>query len=84
MRIFMATYVAQLPVLSQCLSNSQGSTMSLAQYNVHMLVYHEACELYVEAARREKRFKNWPRQWKINLIEKLNPQSRDLYQEICQ
>ncbi|SKA17022.1 GIY-YIG nuclease superfamily protein [Legionella maceachernii] len=29
-----------------------------AQYNVHMLVYYEAHELYVEAARREKRFKN--------------------------
>ncbi|VEH33959.1 GIY-YIG nuclease family protein [Legionella sainthelensi] len=55
-----------------------------AQYNVHMMVYYEAYELYVEAARREKRFKNWPRQWKINLIEKLNPQSRDLYEEICQ
>jgi hypothetical protein len=29
-------------------------------------------ETYVEAARREKRFKNWCRQWKINLIEELN------------
>ena len=42
-----------------------------AKYNVHMLVYYEVHELYVEAARREKRFKNWPRQWKINLIERL-------------
>ena len=55
-----------------------------AKYNVHMLVYYEAHELYIEAARREKRFKNWPRQWKINLIEKLNPEWRDLYEEICQ
>ena len=44
----------------------------------------EVHELYVEAARREKRFKNWPRQWKINLIERLNPDWRDLYEEICQ
>lgn len=29
------------------------------------------------------RFKNWPRQWKINLIEKFNPEWRDLYEEIC-
>ena len=55
-----------------------------AKYNVHMLVYYEMHELYIEAARREKRFKNWPRQWKINLIEKLNPEWRDLYEEICQ
>lgn len=55
-----------------------------AEYNVHILVYYEAHELYVEAARREKRFKNWPRQWKINLIEKIKPEWRDLYEEICQ
>ena len=54
-----------------------------AKYNVHMLVYYEAHELCVEAARREKRFKNWPRQWKINLIEKHNPEWRDVYNEIC-
>ena len=55
-----------------------------AKYNVHMLVYYEVHELYTEAARREKRFKNWPRQWKINLIVGLNPDWRDLYEEICQ
>ena len=45
-----------------------------AKYNVHMLVYYETHETYVEAARREKRFKNWCRQWKLNLIEDLNPE----------
>ena len=48
-----------------------------------MLVYYETHETYVEAARREKRFKNWCRQWKLNLIEDLNPEWRDLYEEIC-
>lgn len=33
-----------------------------AQYNVHMLVYYEMQSTYIEAARREKRFKNWCRQ----------------------
>ncbi|WP_115090987.1 GIY-YIG nuclease family protein [Legionella worsleiensis] len=32
----------------------------IAKYNLHMLVYYEMDELYIEAARREKRFKNWP------------------------
>jgi putative endonuclease len=54
-----------------------------AKYNVHTLVYYEVHETYVEAARREKRFKNWCRQWKLNLIEKLNPEWRDLYEDIC-
>jgi putative endonuclease len=54
-----------------------------AKYNVHMLVYYEVHGTYVEAARREKRFKNWRRQWKINLIETLNPEWCDLYADIC-
>ncbi len=54
-----------------------------AQYNVDRLVYYEVHEIYVEAARREKRFKKWPRQWKINLIERLNTDWHDLYIEIC-
>ena len=42
-----------------------------ARYNAGILVYYEVHESYVEAARREKRFKNWCRQWKLNLIEEL-------------
>lgn len=54
-----------------------------AKYNVQQLVYYEIHHAYIEAARREKRFKNWPRKWKIALIEKMNPQWLDLYQDIC-
>lgn len=54
-----------------------------AKYNVHILVYYEIHPTYFEAARREKRFKNWGRQWKLNLIEGLNPDWRDLYEGIC-
>ena len=45
----------------------------LADSPVHMLVYYEVHATYVEAARREKRLKNWRRQWKLNLIETINP-----------
>ncbi|MDF1757240.1 MAG: GIY-YIG nuclease family protein [Legionellaceae bacterium] len=54
-----------------------------AKYDVSNLVYYEIHESYVEAARREKRFKKWPRQWKINIIEDLNITWRDLYTDIC-
>jgi putative endonuclease len=54
-----------------------------AKYNVHRLVYYEVHATYVEAARREKRLKNWCRQWTLNLIETLNPEWRDLYEDIC-
>ena len=53
------------------------------QYNVHMLVYYEIHSTCLEAARREARFKNWCRKWKLNLIEEFNPTWRDLYEEIC-
>ena len=53
------------------------------KHNVCMLVYYETYNTYIEAARREKRFKNWCRQWKLNLIESTNPEWRDLYEEIC-
>ena len=54
-----------------------------SRYNVHILVYYEVHETYIEAARREKRFKNWCRQWKLNLIEGRNSEWRDLYEDIC-
>jgi len=50
-----------------------------AKYNVSQLVYFEEHESYVEAAKREKRLKNWCRQWKLNLIEQKNPHWNDLY-----
>jgi len=62
--------------------NKINSKAFTAKYNVFGLVYYEVHETYVEAARREKRFKKWPRQWKINLIEKLNAEWRDLYESI--
>ena len=52
-------------------------------YHVHHLVYYEQHVDISEAIKREKRLKNWQRQWKIELIEKDNPGWRDLYQDIC-
>ena len=54
-----------------------------SKYQVHQLVYYEVHQTIIEAVRREKRFKNWCRQWKLNLIEGFNPAWHDLYEEIC-
>jgi putative endonuclease len=35
-----------------------------------------------EAISREKQIKKWNRKWKLSLIEEMNPEWRDLYQEI--
>jgi putative endonuclease len=53
-----------------------------AQYGVDLLVYYEAYPDIIDAINREKRLKEWPRLWKINLIENDNPMWRDLYEEI--
>jgi len=52
------------------------------KYNVDRLVYYEQTEDIYAALQREKRLKKWNRKWKIDLIEKNNPQWKDLYYEI--
>jgi putative endonuclease len=52
------------------------------KYGVHRLVWYEATNDIEEAIMREKQMKKWRRQWKINLIEKDNPNWDDLYEEI--
>ena len=47
-----------------------------------MLVYYETGGGYEGALHREKQIKEWEREWKIELIEKVNPEWRDLCGEI--
>jgi putative endonuclease len=49
-----------------------------------MLVYYESYGDITLAAAREKRVKEWKRQWKIDRIQKMNPDWKDLYQDIIQ
>ena len=52
------------------------------QYQVHLLVYYEMHESILEAIAREKQLKKWNRDWKIRLIEGLNENWADLYNQI--
>ena len=49
------------------------------KYNIDKLVYFESFQYIYDAFRREKQLKKWNRAWKIELIEKANPQWRDFY-----
>ena len=49
------------------------------KYSVHMLVYFEETSEIESAIQREKQLKTWKRNWKLELIEKGNPEWRDLY-----
>ena len=48
------------------------------KYGVKRLVYFEEYPLYADAIRRETSLKRWKRAWKLDLIEKHNPQWIDL------
>jgi putative endonuclease len=52
------------------------------QYGVHSLVFVEFHESMTDAILREKRIKKWRREWNLELIERANPQWRDLYAEL--
>ena len=49
-----------------------------AKYNCDKLIYFEEFENGGEAEKREKQFKKWKRDWKIELIEEMNPSWSDL------
>lgn len=52
------------------------------KYKVNKLVYYEIYEYPHEAIFREKQLKEWKRRWKLELIEKENPDWRDLYADL--
>lgn len=52
------------------------------KYNGTHLVHYELYGDMIQAIQREKNIKHWLREWKIALIEKNNPEWRDLWDEI--
>lgn len=52
------------------------------KYNVALLVYYEVFNDVNEAILREKRLKKWNRDWKIRLIESINPNWDDLIDKL--
>ncbi len=52
------------------------------QHDVCRLVHYELFTEMTPAITREKQLKKWNRDWKLRLIERRNPQWRDLWDEI--
>jgi len=50
----------------------------LIKYKLKKLIYLEEYSNVNEAIAREKQLKNWHREWKLNLIKKVNPKFNDL------
>ncbi len=50
------------------------------RYAVKLLVFAEPHDTAMAAIQREKTLKHWSRKWKLALIERDNPDWRDLYE----
>ena len=49
------------------------------KYEINKLVYLEETNNIESALKREKQLKNWKREWKVELINSINPTWKDLY-----
>jgi len=63
-------------LIKRVFEHKQGAVKGFTKkYNVKKLVFYEVHE----AIKREKQIKKWERHWKIQLIERSNPDWIDLY-----
>ena len=49
---------------------------------MHRLVWFETSDSIASAIQKEKQIKGWKREWKVQLIQKGNPDWRDLYDSL--
>ena len=52
------------------------------RHRLHRLVWYEAHDDVYQAITREKLIKKWHRDWKVNLIQAMNPDWVDLYANV--
>jgi putative endonuclease len=52
------------------------------KYRLYDLIYYEYFERITDAIDREKQLKNWHQDWKINLIKSVNPEMKDLKDQL--
>jgi hypothetical protein len=64
-----------------CISASSDRRFT-KRYGLKILVYYEQHDDIRTAIAREKTIKHWPRAWKVRLIHAMNPEWKDLYDEL--
>ena len=53
-----------------------------SEYDVTMLVWYQHYDRVIDARHREDKIKKWRREWKMKLIEEMNPEWRDFYEDL--
>lgn len=70
-------------LVNRIYNHKQGNgSIFTSKYNAKYLMYYEIHQNMYEAIQREKRIKKWKREWKMNLIKSINPEFKDLWNEI--
>ncbi len=71
-------------LIRRIFEHKQGMVKGFTQkYGIKTLVWYEQHNDVLEAIKREKNIQAWKRAWKLELIEKSNPDWDDLYEEIA-
>lgn len=63
--------------------HKSGGAVFTAKYNCKKLVYYEVYPDIEQAIERETRLKRYKREWKDNLVNKVNPNWEDLYRNLA-
>lgn len=73
-------YVGVTSDLARRVMEHKGSAVPgfTQNYSCHLLVWYQACDDIMIAIAEEKKLKKWLREWKLNLIERTNPEWNDL------
>ena len=79
----VALYIGVTANLSRRLEeHRRGLVEHTSRYNIDRLIYVEPHETMLDAIAREKQLKNWRREKKLILINRSNPEWRDVSGEI--
>ena len=83
-RRYGVLYVGVTNSLTNRLSQHQQRLLPgfTSSYGVTRLVHFEEFSSVIEARARERSLKRWRRAWKLDLVDQLNPEWRDLAKEI--
>ena len=73
---------SNLPSRAYCHKTKIYPDSFTAKYNCTMLVYYKWFDTIIEAIAEEKRIKGGSRKKKDELINSMNPEWRDLYEEV--
>ncbi|MGB3467719.1 MAG: GIY-YIG nuclease family protein [Cyclobacteriaceae bacterium] len=78
--VYYVGVTADLRVRSHEHKSLNGSVFT-KKYQCTDLIYYEFFETIEAAIKREKQLKKWKRAWKDELVRKLNPEMKNLYNE---